>query len=334
MLVSAMSCVIALSACGCGHDTAPATAPPRERIEDPRAHATREVDRYVDGEARALVRAAEGLCAEGASEDERRSRWREARAHYEHVEGAIAVLFPETDADVDGRYEHVVELRSDPDPLDGEGFVGMHAIERVLFAREIPEAVHTFERALAHPSEPAPLTPETTARFEAGLCARLVRDLRAMEATLDPVALDPETAWRGVLGSIEEQAEKVRLGLTGQSESRYARHTLADMRANLEGGVAVLEAFAPELEGLPEGRERLRALREGFARLREAYDALPGDDLPASPQGFDPDHPSTESAYGRLFVLFARESDRDAEGSLARAVREAGAAMGIAELGR
>ena len=302
--------------------------------ETPRARATREVDRYVDTEARALVRAAEALCAEGAGLETRRAHWREARVHYERIEGAIAVLFPETDADVDGRYEHVVELREDRDALDGEGFIGMHAIERVLFADTIPEPVRAFEGALVHHAPAVLLAPADEARLREGLCARLVRDLSAMEAALDPVALDPETAWRGVLGSIEEQAEKVRLGTTGQSESRYAQHTLADMRANLEGGRAVLEAFATELEGLPDGPERLRRLREGFARLEEAYRAHPGDDLPEPPPGFDPDHPSEDSAYGRLFVLLARESDPSAEGALANEVREAGRAMGIAELGR
>jgi hypothetical protein len=215
----------------------------------------------------------------------------------------------------------------------------------VLFADTTPEAVCVFEGALVHHTPAVLLAPGDDARFRAGLCTRLVRDLTAMEAALDPVALDPETAWRGVLGSIEEQAEKVRLGTTGQSESRYARHTLADMRANLEGGRAVLEAFVTELVALPDGRERLGRLREGFARLDEAYRAHPADDLPEPPPGFDPDHPSTESEYGRLFVLLAHESDPLAEAdggagdarrtrSLAREVREAGRAMGIAELGR
>ena len=173
--------------------------------------------------------------------------------------------------------------------------------------------------------------------FRRGLCARLVRDVRAMEAELGPVALDPETAWRGVLGSIEEQAEKVRLGTTGQSESRYARHTLADMRANLEGGRAVLGAFRSELEALPDGPERFRRLEQGFARLEQAYRGLSGDDLPPVPEGFDPDAPSEahlSSDYGRLFALLARESDREIAGSLAHEVREAGRAMRIAELTR
>lgn len=323
----------ALVGCGeRGEAAPPATAAPVSARE----RATREVDRYVDAEARALGEHARALC-EAEDREAMRARWREARVRYERIEGAIAILFPQTDQDVDGRYEHVVELRADTTPLDGEGFVGMHSIERVLWADEIDEPVLAFESALLHHAPAVALDGGNRETFRAGLCARLVRDVRAMEAELGPVALDPETAWRGVLGSIEEQAEKVRLGTTGQSESRYARHTLADMRANLEGGRAVLGAFRSEIEALPEGPERFRRLEEGFARLEQAYRALPGDDLPAVPDGFDPDAPSEAhlaTEYGRLFALLARESDREPEGSVAREIAETGRALGIAELSR
>jgi iron uptake system EfeUOB component EfeO/EfeM len=338
----ALTTTLAIAIGSCGTHEAPNAEPTTSEPVAPLARATIEVDRYVDGEAHALTRAAEALCAEGATNETRRARWRETRLHYERIEGAISVLFPETDADVDDRYERVAELRADTDPFDGEGFIGMHAIERVLWgpevwARAADGEVVRFESALVHVAPPIALDDTTRARFEAGLCARLVRDLRGMEQTLDSVALDPSTAWRGVLGSIEEQAEKVRLGTTGQSESRYAGHTLADMRGNLEGGLAVLEAFASEIEALPDGSERLQRLREGFARLEQAYRASPGDDLPAAPSTFDPDHPrqaDRATPYGRLFVLLAHESDPEANRSLAYEVRATGRAMGIAELGR
>jgi len=335
----ALALALVLVACG-EPASSPASSSPLATSAppalSPRERATRAVDRYVDGEARALDVAVENLCR-APDRDAMRTRWREARVHYERIEGAIAVLFPQTDQDVDGRYEHVVELRADPTPLDGEGFVGMHAIERVLWAAEITEPVRAFESALRHAEPATPLDEASMRAFRRGLCARLVRDVRAMEAELGPVALDPETAWRGVLGSIEEQAEKVRLGTTGQSESRYARHTLADMRANLEGGRAVLEAFRSEIEALGDGPERFRRLEEGFARLEQAYRALPGDDLPPAPEDFDPDAPTQEhlaTDYGRLFVLLLRESDPELAGSVAFEIAETGRAMGIAELSR
>jgi iron uptake system component EfeO len=308
------------------------------RTATPREVATREVKRYVDGEIGALVGAARALCAASSDEARMRAHWREARVRYERVEGAIAILFPQTDADVDGRYEHVAERSTDAEPLDDRGFVGMHAIERVLWAETPRPDVIAFERALPGYVPARPLSSEGDVRsFRDGLCARLVRDLAAMEAALAPVALDPQTAWRGIQGSIEEQAEKVRLGTTGQSESRYAGHTLADMRANLEGGRAVLEAFATEIEALPDGSERLRRLREGFSELEEAYRAIEGDDLPPVPEGFDPDAPSDAhlaTPYGRLFARLARDSDPEVAGSLAHTLRETGLAMGIAPLAR
>ncbi|MCX7807362.1 MAG: EfeM/EfeO family lipoprotein [Deltaproteobacteria bacterium] len=235
-----------------------------------RERAAIEVDRFVDGEAKALLRTARKLCAPGIGPEERRNHWKRARTHYERIEGAIAVLFPETDADVDGRYEHVAELEDDRNPFDGVGFIGMHAIERILWAEEIPEAVFAFERALVHYAPPQPLVKERENEFLAGLCARLMRDLEGMANALEGVILDPETAWRGLLGSIEEQVEKLRLDGAGQSESRYARYTLADMRANLEGGWAVLRAFEPEIGLLPDGKRRIEALRQGLRRLEEA----------------------------------------------------------------
>ncbi len=336
---------LCLAACS---DPAPTTPSPAAvaAAPSPREHATREVKRYVDGEVHALVEAAEALCL-AAPEDwegdreahaRMRARWREARVRYERVEGAIAILFPQTDADVDGRYEHLAELRTDRAPFDGEGFVGMHAIERILWADAPRPAVVAFERALLGHVEPRePAGRDEAIAFRDGLCARLVADLRAMERELAPVALDPQTAWRGVQGSVEEQAEKVLLGTTGQSESRYADHTLADMRANLEGGRAVLEAFASELEALPGGPERLRRLREGLLRLEQAYREIEGEGLPPAPDGFDPDQPTEAqlaTPYGRLFALLAAESDPEREGSLSAQLRETGLAMGIAPLSR
>lgn len=325
-------------ACVLGCEGERASVPPAEPPGSPRETATREVKRYVDGEIGALVGAARALCAASPDAARMRVHWHEARVRYERVEGAIAILFPQTDADVDGRYEHVAERGTDTEPLDDRGFVGMHAIERVLWADASRPEVIAFERALPGYVPPRPLEGEADARaFREGLCARLVRDLAAMEAALAPVALDPQTAWRGIQGSIEEQAEKLRLGTTGQSESRYADHTLADMRANLEGGRAVLEAFATEIEALPDGPERLRRLREGLSQLDETYRAIEGDGLPPVPDGFDPDAPSEAhlaTPYGRLFARLARESDPEHAGSLAHALRETGLAMGIAPLAR
>lgn len=327
--------LLLLNACGASE----ASPSPSER-------AVLDVKRYVDGRVEALHAACEALCgaapepdADGWSVDRdraavetMRARWRVARREYERVEGAIAILFPDLDQSVDGRYEHVVELRRDEVLFDGQGFVGMHAIERILWSDRPSPAVEAFERAL--PGYLAPRTPasaDEARQFRDGLCARLVRDVASMRSQLAPLALDAPTAWRGIQGSIEEQSEKVRLAATGQDESRYAEHTLADMRANLEGGRAVLTAYAPMLG------ERATALGARLDELERAYAALPGDALPPVPDAFDPDAPSNEhlaTPYGRLFTLLARASDPEQPGSLAHELQRAGLAMGIAPLSR
>lgn len=330
-------------AAGCGSD-APAAAPapiPPER------QTVLEVKAYVDARVDDLAQAVGALCEaapadaagwrDAARRDAMRARWGEARNAYERVEGAVAILFPEIDQRVDGRYEHAVELSPDPDPFDGRGFTGMHAVERVLWADSISPETRRFEEALRGYVPPrAPSTDAEAARFRDGLCARLVADVGTMRAQLGPLALDHQTAWRGVQGSIEEQVEKVALGATGQDESRYAGRTLADMRANLASSRAILDAYAPLIAAHPEAAAHARAVASRLDALELAYGVTP-DGLPPVPEGFDPDAPSPAHAatpYGRLHALLARESDPDRDGTIAHHLREAGLAMGIPPLVR
>lgn len=333
-------CIAAL-ALACGE------SPPAEPARSPSDRAVVEVKRYVDGRVAALAGACEAMCAAAPAPDadgwsfERdraaveamQRHWRRARIEYERVEGAIAILFPELDHDVDGRYEREAELRRDEAPFDDRGFIGMHAIERVLWSSTIPAPAVAFERAL--PGYVPARTPASEAEaraFAGGLCRRLVRDVRTMQRQLAPLALDPPTAWRGIQGSIEEQSEKVLLGATGQDESRYAANTLADMRANLEGGRAVLAAFDAML-----GEHDAREIDRRMDALERAYAAAGADALPPVPDGFDPDAPSEAhlaTDYGRLFTLLSSASDPEVDGSLAHALRRAGDAMGIPPLAR
>ena len=64
-----------------------------------------------------------------------------------------------------------------------------------------------------------------------------------MSIRFEPLALDPAAAYGGVVGSMHEQVEKLSLALTGEEESRCAQHTAANMRADLEGGQAIYDAF-------------------------------------------------------------------------------------------
>jgi iron uptake system component EfeO len=176
-----------------------------------------------------------------------------------------------------------------------------------------------------------PETEEEARQFKEELCARLIADATAMRDGFMPLALDPAAAYGGVVGSMEEQLEKVNLAATGEDESRYARHTLADMRANLEGGVAVYGAFSDWVASAGGAAEN-DAILAGFERLSMQYAMTPGDSIPDVPDGWNPAMPDPAhlaTPYGMLFELLSVESDPLAPESLVTRMNLAGDRIGI-----
>jgi iron uptake system component EfeO len=315
----------------------------------PEEQATLEVKAYVTSELEALADAAERIRdaapepdADGwnpeddaAAVDAMKQAWAEARAHYERVEGAIAVLFPNLDASTDERYDGFIAEGPDENLFDGEGVTGVHAIERILWADAHPANVVAFESALDGYGEAAfPADAEQAEDFREGLAQRLVDDTATMRDDFEPLALDAATAFRGVVGSLEEQLEKVLLAATAEDESRYAQRTLDDMRANLEGGEATYMAFRDWVKA-EAGDDVDDDVRAGFEAIGEAYDAIDGGAIPAVPDGFDPEDPSEEdlsTEYGTLFSLLTEQADPGQPSTLVSAMLEAADAMGIPEL--
>lgn len=270
-----------------------------------------------------------------------RAHWLRARRAYERVEGAIAVLFPDLDVSTDQRYDAFladeIPTHRDDDLFDGEGVTGMHAIERILWADAHPPRVVTFEMGIsgyvpaAFPSDMA-----QAARFRDGLVARLVRDAAQMQQEFAPLALDTPAAFRGVIGSVQEQVEKVERAATAEEESRYAQVTLLDMRANLEGARRTWQAFRAWVL-FRNGAALAGRIDARFAALQQAYDAIQGDALPAVPMGWNPDSPSAEhraTPYGRLRTTLAEESDPTRAGSLAAEMNAAADLLSIPRLAR
>lgn len=261
-----------------------------------------------------------------------RTHWREARVAYERIEGAIAVLFPDLDAATDERYDGFLEAAPDDDPFDDQGVTGVHAIERILWAGEHPPETVAFESALdGYVPAAQPATAEQAAAFKDALAQRLVDDVAQMQASFEPLALDPAAAYSGVVGSMAEQLEKVELAATGEDESRYASHTLADMRANLEGGRALYEAFEPWLASEAGGDALHASITAGFERVEAGYAAHSGDGVPPVPEGWsaEPSDALRDTPYGQLFGLLEHEADPDADDSLVRAMIDAADLMGI-----
>jgi iron uptake system component EfeO len=309
--------------------------------------ATLSVKSYVTAELENLLEASEALQAAAPEPDddgwsleadreavlEMREHWADARDAYERVEGSIALLFTELDTSTDARYDALLNEDSPDEALfDGEGVTGMHAIERILYAGEHPDAVIAFESGQPGYQEAAfPATEAEAEAFKDELAKRLVDDCETMLTEFKPRALDAATAYNGVVGSMAEQLEKVLLAVSAEDESRYAKRTLDDMRANLEGGVAVYEAFQPWL--LEVGDEELDAeIVAGFDEIDAAYEAIEGPAIPDPPEGFDARDPSEEDLetdYGELFKLLTDQTKLDMEGSLLNSLAEAADQLGI-----
>ncbi len=114
---------------------------------------------------------------------ELKTSWKRARIAYEHIEGAIAVLFPELDVSTDERYDGFVAEAVDEDLFDDQGVTGIHAIERILWSDAIPGPGLQFEQALPGNAYRAARFPGSRAEaqaFKDKLCGRLLADVTTM----------------------------------------------------------------------------------------------------------------------------------------------------------
>jgi iron uptake system component EfeO len=310
-------------------------------ILDTKAYVTGEVQKLVDA-AKAIQKAAPAPDDDGwnAKDDAKaveamRAAWNDARDAYEHVEGSIAILFGGLDVSTDERYDAFIEEEPDDNLFDGEGVTGMHAIERILWAGEHPANVVAFEKALPGYEEAAfPKTKQEAEDFKTELTQRLVDDTTDMLTQFKPKALDAPTAFWGVIGSMNEQLEKVTLASTAEDESRYAQRTLDDMRANLEGGEKVYAAFrAWTIED--SGEETDAKIRAGFKSIAKAYDDIDGAAIPTPPEDLVVDDPSEahlETPYGKLYKLLTTETDIENEDALISVMTEAANDMELDEV--
>lgn len=311
---------------------------------DYEADATVAVKNYITAELTKLTAASEELqkaapaadddgwnaADDKAAVDKMRAAWSKARDSYERIEGSIAVLFPALDVSTDERYDGFIEEEPDDNLFDDEGVVGVHGIERILWADQHPARVVKFESSLpGYKKAEFPATKEEAEAFKNKLCARLVTDVKSMQSEFKHWVLESDTAFRGMIGSMQEQSEKTTLAASGEDESRYAQNTLADMRANLEGAIAVFEAFKPWIEATGDKSETIQA---GFEELEKAYGEVDGPALPEVPEKFNPSNPSEadlKSPYGRLWQLLNEKTDLEDPKSLVSIMASAADEMEI-----
>jgi len=332
----------ALAACGlaaCGDEPA-----------DLEADAVLGVKAYVEAQLAVMETCAQSLAdhapapdadgwshaADTVAVDAMRADWRCLRTSYERIEAAIAVLFPQYDASLDERYDGFIADGADANLFDDTGVTGVHAVERILWASEHPPQVIEFEESLVGYSEARTPATEAEARsFRDVLVGLILSDLGAMMADFAPAALDAASAFRGVIASMAEQLEKTNFAASGEDESRYAQHTLGDMRANLAGGREIYAHFQPWLRSRDGGEALDASVLAGFDRVANMYDTLPGDALPPVPSTWNPRMPSAEDAatpYGMLHALLIEESDVRKDGSVVDQMSKAADLLGIPQL--
>jgi iron uptake system component EfeO len=263
-----------------------------------------------------------------------KAAWRSARTRYEHIEGAVAPLFPELDAATDARYDDFLsELPGgDADLFDDQGVTGMHAIERILYAPSTPAAVVSFEAPLpGYVKATFPATEAQASSFKLKLCARLVTDITTLQGQWKPAKLDIGAAFQGLISLMNEQHEKVNKAATGQEESRYSRMTLADIHANLEGTETIYALFQPWIVSKPNGGASDTGITAGFKELHTAYDANPGDTIPEPPASWsaEPSEKDLATPFGKLFQAVTVAVDPARDGSVVFEMNEAAGVMGL-----
>lgn len=261
--------------------------------------------------------------------------WGRARDAYELIEGAIAPLFPESDTATDARYDDFLTAlgaAGDPKPFDAEGVVGVHAIERILWADRVPQAAIDFEKGIPGYRAPAfPATEVEALEFKRELATKLTRDIAQLEQQLKPLELDIAFAFRGLIDLTNEQLEKVDRAATGREESRYAQTTLRDLRANRAGCLAAYRLFRPWL--LARGRSDLDAqVMRAFERLERAYATESGTALPRPPANWSSLEPKPEhltTPFGKLFSVVKHETDDKQPDSLSASLMSVADALGL-----
>jgi iron uptake system component EfeO len=341
-LVSSASLALLLVGCGGGGNQQILDDATREKeaIVTVKAFIQKNLDDLNKASA-ALAAAApapdgDGWNADADAVDKMKEEWKKARSAYESIEGAIAVVFPDFDVSTDARYDDFIAASPDDNLFDDQGVTGVHAIERILWSNKIPANVVTFESGLpGYKAAAFPATQAEAADFKDKLCKRLVDDTRAMADQFKGLALDAPSAYRGVIGSVHEQVEKIDKAATGEEESRYAQYTLADMRANVIAAEATYDAFRDWLLTKEKGEQFDEQVKSGFTKLKDGYAKLKGDALPELPSGWSSDQPSEEqlkTPFGTLFSLVRAQSDQEADGSLVYKMNESADLLGIKAL--
>ncbi len=253
-----------------------------------------------------------------------RDDWRRVRVAWEQIEGAVSPMFPDLDGSMDSRYEDFLLARNahgDSYLFDDNGVIGMHAIERILFAPVTRPEVVAFESTLPGYKQAAyPATDNEAIAFKTQLVQRLIDDATQLQSSWMPEDVNIATAYQGLVALMLEQQEKVSLAATGAEESRYSNITLVDLRNNLTGTHTVYDLFREWIHSKSSAVSSDDKVQTRFSTLETVYSSTTsGDALPEVPAGWDPTNPSPDALstpYGMLWQEVHSSVDPTSQGSV------------------
>ena len=274
--------------------------------------------------------------ADAAAISAMKAAWRRTRVAYEHIEGALAPIFPDIDVAIDFRYDDFLAglgQEGDDDLFDDEGVTGMHAIERILYSNQIRDEVVRFESTL--PGYQPARFPETAAEamaMKTKLLQKLIDDTTTLQAQWTPARVDIEAAFDGLVSLMNEQQEKVNKAATGEEESRYADMTLFDLRNNLEGTNKIYVLFSDWLKARSGGAAIDKNISDGMASLQTLYATYTGDSVPEPPPTWSSDNPTPadqQTPFGKLFIGVEDAVDPNRDGSVVSEMNQAATLLGF-----
>jgi iron uptake system component EfeO len=296
----------------------------------------------LNNAARALQAAAPSAAGRGWNDSDQvaiasmKKAWIRMRMAWEQAEGTLAPLFHTLDQALDARYDEFLALRADDDLFDGQGVTGMHAIERILYATEIPSSVTTQEMTLTGYKTAAwPATEAEATEFKTKLCEQLVADSQTLVDEWQPRAIDLAGVFAGLTALMNDQQEKVKLAANHEEESRYSQRTMGDLRDNLAGTRAVYGLFVPWLLSKPFGDTLDVKVQQAFDRLEQTYAGVAGDSIPVPPATWSSTMPSPDdqqSPFGQLYSAVVLEVDASHTDSAAAAMHRVATALGLPQV--
>jgi iron uptake system component EfeO len=260
------------------------------------------------------------VVADAAAINKMRDAWKRMRVAWEQVEGAVAPMFNDLNITMDSRYEDFLLApgsHGDPYLFDANGVIGMHAIERILFAPVTRSEVVAFESALSGYRQAAyPATDNEAIAFKTQLVQRLIDDASLLASSWRPEDVNIAAAYQGMVDLMDEQQDKVRRAANGGEESRYSNITLADLRNNLTGTHQAYDLFREWIQSKSSAVSSDQRVQDQFSSLKDVYALTPGESLPAAPPGWAPGNPTLDSDFGKLWQHVHDSVDPDSQGSV------------------